>query len=132
MQPLHSVASRLASLALVLAACAPLDYDLAALPIPISAKRVPAAANVTPMRIESRNTLWIHGLAGHQTPDVAALVEEASRGYDRIAGFRVKQETNIHHWLLTHLSLTLVRMKRVVIEGQLIRDESAVSGQAGH
>lgn len=115
--------STLATIALLAGACAPLEYDLTGVPLPISAKPVAAGPNVTPLRIEARNTLWVHGVLGHDTPDVGALVTEASAGYDRIAGFRVKQETNVHHWLLTHLSLTLVRMKRVVIEGQLVRDE---------
>ena len=108
---------------LLAAGCAPLNYDLSSVPLPISAKPVDVDSGVvTPFRIESRNTLWIHGLAGQDTPDVAALVTEASAGYDRIAGFRVKQTTGASHWLLTHLSLTLIRMKKVIIEGQLIRD----------
>ena len=104
-------------------ACVSLDYDLSGVPVPISAKpETSDAVEVVPFRLEARNTLWVHGLAGHSEPDVAALVTEAAEGYDRIAGFRVSQGGNGHHWLLTHLSLTLVRMKRVVIEGQLVRE----------
>jgi len=110
------------SMALV-AACVSVDYDLSSVPVPISAKPAePGAAEVVPFRIEARNTLWFDGLFGRSTPDVAALVAEKARGYDRIANFKVGQEVNIHHWLLTHLTLTLVRMKRVVIQGQLVRD----------
>lgn len=108
---------------LLFAACAPLTYDLSTVSVPISAKPAEAGASeVVPFRIKEQNTLWIHGLGGQSMPDVAALVEEAAQGYDRIAGFRVKQEGGVSHWALTHLSLTLVRMKRVVIEGQLVRD----------
>ena len=55
-------------------------------------------------------------------PDVAGLVTEAAEGYDRIADFRIRQSGSFHDWLLTHLSATLVRMKTVVITGQLVRD----------
>lgn len=115
----------LAALALALgtSACLTLDYDLAGVPVPVSAKpEPPGAAVAEPFRIEGRNVLWLDGLAGHSQPDVAALVTERAAGYDRIADFRVSQETNIHHWLLTHLTLSLVRMRRVVIEGVLVRD----------
>lgn len=105
------------------AGCLSLDYDLSTVPVPVSAKPAePSAAEVVPFELEARNVLWIHGLFGHRQPDVAALVAEKALGYDRIAGFRVSQTTNVHQWLLTHLSLTLVRMRTVVIEGQLVRD----------
>jgi hypothetical protein len=111
-------------------ACVSLDYDLASVPVPISAKPAePGAAEVVPFRIEARNVLWFDGLFGHEPPDVVALINQQSRGFDRIADFRIAQEGNFHHWLLTHLSLTLVRMKKVVIEGQLVRD--AASGRTG-
>lgn len=71
---------------------------------------------VEPFTIEAHNVLWVHGLFGHAPPDVAALVA------DRIAGFRVRQDSGFHDWLITHLSLTLVRRRTVVIEGQLVRD----------
>lgn len=103
-------------------ACVSLDYDLSSIPIPVSAKPAePDAGEIEPFTIEARNILWVHGLFGRSSPDVTALVLEKSRGYDSIAGFRVRQETNVHQWLLTHLSLTLVRMRTIVIEGQLVR-----------
>jgi len=109
---------------LLLASCVSLDYDLTEVALPISAKPEPeGGAEVVPFRIESKNVLWIHGLAGQSEPDVAELVNEAAAGYDRIAGFRVTQGSSGHGWFLTHLSLTLVRMKSVVIEGQLVRDQ---------
>ena len=103
--------------------CVSLDYDLSAVPIPVSAKpAVPGEVTAERFRIEAKNVLWVNGLFGRSTPDVAALVVERAQGYDRIADFKVSQETNVHQWLLTHLSLTLVRMRTVVIQGQLIRD----------
>ena len=105
------------------AGCVSLDYDLSAIPVPISAKPEPAGeAEVVPFRIERKNVLWVHGLAGQSEPDVTALVTEAAAGYDRIADFRVYQASSGHGWFITHLSLTLVRMKTVVIEGQLVKD----------
>lgn len=112
------------SLGLVAASCMSLEYDLSSVPVPIEAKPVDASTSgleVEPFEIEARNVLWLHGLLGHSEPDVARLVAERAEGWDRIAGFRVRQESNIHHWLATHLSLTIVRMRKVVIEGQLLR-----------
>ena len=112
-------------LALLATACLSLDYDLSGVPMPISAKPAePGVAEAVPFRIEARQQLFLDGLFGRSTPDVAALVTEAGQGYDRIARFRVKQTTNVHQWLLTHLSLSLWRMKTVVIEGELVRDRS--------
>lgn len=122
----HSVLLRLvlwASLVGLGSACMSLDYDLSGVPIPVSAKPAPVdAVHVEPFRLEVRHTLWAHGLLGRSTPDVATLVSKLAEGHDRIAGFRVTQSGNIHHWLLTHLSLTLVRMKKVTIEGQFVSD----------
>ena len=110
-------------LATLATACVAFDYDLSSVPIPVSAKPAePGSGEVVPFRAEARNVLWFDGLFGHTPPDVAALVQEHARGYDRIAAFKVGQDTNFHQWLLTHLSLTLVRMKTVVIEGELVRD----------
>jgi hypothetical protein len=112
----------LALVSLLASACMSLDYDLARVPVPISAKPAPhGAGELTPFRIEARNVLWLDGLLGHRQPDVAALVAEASAGSSGIVDFHVSQETNVHQWLLTHLTLSLVRMKTVVIRGQLVR-----------
>lgn len=103
--------------------CVSLDYDLSSVAVPISAKPAePGVGVVEPFTIEAKNVLWVHGLAGQSQPDVAELVAEKAQGYDRIAGFRVKQKSGFHHWLIAHLSLTLVRMRTVVIEGELVRD----------
>ena len=118
-----SLSRLLLCLAPLLTACLSVDYDLSGVTMPISAKPAePGAAEVVPFRVEARQVLWFDGLFGRSTPDVAALVREAGHGYDRLASFRVSQETNIHQWLLTHLTLSLVRMKTVVIEGERVRD----------
>ena len=115
-------------LALVLAllltsSCVSLDYDLSEVRVPISAKPAEAGASeVVPFRIQERNTLWVHGLFGQSMPDVVALVAEQAEGYDRIANFRVSQVGTVGSWFETHLTLTLIRSKRVVIEGELVRD----------
>lgn len=120
------------SLALVLAlfvsGCVSLDYDLSSVPIPVSAKPLSDAdreAVVEPFELEARNVLWVHGLFGHRQPDVAALVRERAAGWDRIADFRVRQVSNVHHWLTTHLTLTLIRMRKVVVSGVLVRGTDA-------
>ena len=103
--------------------CVSLDYDLSSVPIPISAKAAEAgASSVVPFEIEANNYLWVDGLLGRSQPDVAELVREKAAGYDRIANFRVTQSAGFHDWLIAHLSVTLVRMKTVVIEGELVRD----------
>ena len=103
--------------------CVALDYDLATVPVPVSAKPAePGDGTIEPFTIETRNVLWMDGLFGHTPPDVAALVAERAQGYDRIAGFRVRQKSGFPHWLSAHLSLTLIRMRTVVIEGELVRD----------
>jgi hypothetical protein len=114
----------MAALTLTLASCGALQYDLSAVAMPISAKpAAPGSGRVEPFVIERKSVLWVHGLFGQSAPDIAALVAEAGRGHDRIAGFRVQQAGGFHDWLITHLTLTLVRMKTVVIEGPLVRDE---------
>ena len=113
----------LAPLVLLLAACVSIDYDLAQVPFPVSAKPAPAEVGPTePFQIEASHVLWVHGLAGRTTPDVAQMVIDAGAGSSGVYDLRVVQRTNIHHWLLTHLSLGFVRMRRVVVEGSVVRD----------
>lgn len=126
--PVPSMA-RLASRSLLLAAlvwpgavaCVSLDYDLSQVPVPISAKPA-TSGEVEPFAIEAHNVLYVHGLFGRNPPSVEELVSERAQGYDGIANFRVRQTSNVSQWLLTHLSLTLVRMRTVEIEGELVRD----------
>ena len=106
-------------LAVALGGCASLDYDLSAVPVPVSAKPAPDGDG-EPFRLEGKSVLWLHGLAGHSQPDVAALVAAASAGHGAITDFRVRQSASFHDWLITHLTLTLVRMKTVVVEGRLV------------
>ena len=117
----RSLAS-LVCLAACAAGCSSLDYDLSGVPVPVSAQRVPEREGVEPFELEAKSVLWVHGALGESSPEVDALVAEAAQGYDRVAGFRVRHSADFHDWLITHLSLTLVRMKSVVIEGQLVRD----------
>ena len=125
MSLLAPVALALLPIALAGAACVSLDYDLSGVPVPISAKPAePSDGQVEPFEVEARNVLWFHGLFGHTQPDVAEMVSEAVPEGTRITGFRVQQKSNFHQWLLTHLSLTLVRMRKVVVTGELVREST--------
>ncbi len=105
--------------------CGTIEYDLSTVPIPVSAKPAdPNSGTIVPLEIEKKSILWVHGLLGQTSPDVAAFVAEAAHGYDRIAGFRVSVSAGFHDWLLTHLSGTLARFKTVSIEGHLVKDAS--------
>ncbi len=83
---------------------------------------VSAAASVEAFRVEQRELLWVHGIFGRSAPDVSEMLASELEDCDRVTGFRVSQRTNVHQWLLTHLTLSLVRMKTVVVEGQRVRD----------
>ena len=101
-----------------------LDYDLSSIPMPVSAKPAePGEGQIEAFTIEAKQVLWVHGAFGRSSPDVTALLLERAEGYDRIADLRVRQQSNFHQWLATHLSLSLVRMRTVVIEGQLVREQ---------
>lgn len=101
--------------------CGTLEYDLSSVPVPVSAKPADAADGpAQPLLLTAKNILWVHGLFGHTMPDVAEQLTEASRGYDRIANFRVRTGPGFHDWLITHLTLSLIRMKTVVISGELV------------
>lgn len=106
------------TLLLLLNACSSLEYDLAGLPFPVSAQ--PAADRVAtePFVLEDKSILWVHGLFGESNPDVAELLAEAGAGRHGIANFRVTRSGGFHDWLVVHLSLTLVRMKSVTIQGE--------------
>jgi hypothetical protein len=49
------------------------------------------------------------------------MLAEHAAGSDGVASLRVRQGAGFHDWLLTHLTLTLVRMKTVVVEGEVVR-----------
>lgn len=108
-------------LCLGLASCSSFSYDLQSVSIPVSAKPLEKGATGVAFRIEKKTILWGHGLFGESIPDVASLVQEAAGDGTRITDFRVKVAGSFHDWLLTHLTLTMMRMKTVVIEGNVVR-----------
>jgi hypothetical protein len=78
---------------------------------------------VASFSVRKKSILWLHGLLGETVPDVAGVVAEAARGYDQVVNFRVNQAPRFGDWLATHLTLSVMRMKTVVIEGDLVRGE---------
>ena len=73
------------------------------------------------LTLEAKNVLWVHGLFGQSEPDVGDVLAGALTGAEAVADFRVSQATTFHDWLVTHLTLGFVRMKTVVVEGDLVR-----------
>ncbi len=108
----------LAGLLLPLTACLNLEYDLSPISVPISAKPADSGVVTEPFTLTAKNILWAHGLFGQSSPDVAALLRTEAQGSSGIVGFRVEQRSGFHEWLVAHLTLTLVRMRTVVIEGE--------------
>ena len=120
---MHAPLALACSSLLVLAGCHTLEYDLSEVPVPVSAQEAQAeASEIVPFEIEANDVMWVYGAFGRSEPDVGELVAERAQGYDRVANLRVRQYSGFVDWLVTHLSLTLVRMKSVEIEGQLVRD----------
>ncbi len=112
---------RFAAFAVLLAtaACSTLTYDLGAVPFDVSAK--PAArgnAAGEPFTLTSKSVLWVHGLLGKDQPNVGALLREQCKDCAAVTDFRVNVGASFHDWLLTHLTLGLVRMKTVTITGR--------------
>ena len=104
-------------------ACSSLEYDLSEISIPVSAKPVSGQPRLAePLMLSSKSILWVHGLFGESNPDFTAEIAEASKGYDRIADFRVEVKTGLHEWLVTHLTASLIRMKTVYVTGRLVKD----------
>jgi hypothetical protein len=119
-----------ASLALLclLGGCMSLPYELADMDVPVLASSsCPSAGHLAaePFSLREKQVLWVHGLFGHKRPDVRALVAEQADGSVRIENFRVRRATAIQDWLATHLSLGLVRIKTVYIEGTRVLAETA-------
>lgn len=104
--------------------CSSFAYDLTEIDIEVSVKPEPAGsgARVEPFSIETKNVLYVHGLFGEKIPDIRELLAEETAGADRIRNFRVRRFGNFWDWLGTHLSLSLVRLKTVVIEGDAVYD----------
>jgi hypothetical protein len=103
-----------------LTGCSSFDYDLSRVPFPVNASPAPAAQGGDSFEIRAKNVMWCHGLFGESQPDVAALILEHCPNATSIADFRVRVGATGHDWLLTHLSLGLLRMKTVTITGTAI------------
>jgi hypothetical protein len=104
-------------LLLLTAACSSLRYDLAPVPFPVSASPAARGATIEPFVTTGKSVLWVHGLFGDSQADVAAMVQEACGPCAGVANFRAGAATSFHDWLVTHLTLGLVRMKTVTVSG---------------
>ena len=114
----HQLVSALLLIGL-LASCSSISYDLKNVPFPVSAS--PASdesAEREPFEITGKSVMWVHGLFGESQPDVASLLREHCGECDGVAEFRVEVGTSGHDWFMTHLTLSLVRMKTVTIRGE--------------
>jgi hypothetical protein len=105
------------ALLLPLAACSSLTYDLGAVPFPVGASPAPAGVAAERFEVTDKTVLWVHGLFGESTADVAAMVRTAGGDCAGVAEFRAAAAATFHDWLLTHLTLGLVRMKTVTVSG---------------
>ncbi len=106
---------------LVAAGCQTLRYDLGSLPFPVSASPVRDPAAGDRFVFTAKHVLWVHGLAGESSPDVAGQLLANVLPCAGIADFRVQVGSSFHDWLATHLSLGFVRMKTVTVTGLRIR-----------
>ncbi len=102
---------------LLTAACSSLRYDLASVPFPVSASPAPLGVATQSFTTAGKSVLWVHGLFGDSQPDVAALVRDACGECAGVANFRATAGASFHDWLVTHLTLGLVRMKTVTVAG---------------
>jgi len=98
-----------------------LEYDLSEVFVPVSAKPAGVAASTVPFHLEGSDVQWVYGAFGESEADVGALLAKKAQGYDEVANFRVRYYSSFVDFLVTHLSLSLVRMKSVEIEGELVR-----------
>ena len=114
--------SHVAAAALILlAGCTTLHYDLASVPFPVSASPAdPKAGVAEPFTTTGKSVLWVHGLLGENQADVAALLREACGSCVGVAEFRATAAATFHDWLVTHLTLGLVRMKTITVTGQRV------------
>ena len=67
--------------------------------------------------LQQSYVLWLHGLAGERQPDIAGALLANCLPCSSIADFRVETSSSFHDWLVTHLTLGLVRMKTVTVTG---------------
>ncbi len=103
------------------AACATVRYDLAGVPFPVSATPVRADADGDRFVLQDKYVLWLHGAAGESQPDIAGELLANCLPCAGIADFRVDTSTSFHDWLVTHVTLGLVRMKTVTVTGLRLR-----------
>jgi hypothetical protein len=71
--------------------------------------------------LHDKHVLWLHGLAGETQPDIAAGLLANCLPCAGIADFRVSTASSFHDWLVTHVTLGLVRMKTVTVTGLRLR-----------
>jgi hypothetical protein len=105
---------------LLASACATVRYDLAGVPLPISASPV-GGADGDRFVLHDKHVLWLHGLAGETQPDIAAVLMANCLPCAGIADFRVSTASSFHDWLVTHVTFGLVRMKTVTVTGLRLR-----------
>ncbi len=104
--------------ALILAACANVRYDLAAMPFPVLATPRPADAPAgQAFEVKQKYILWGYGLFGEKQPDVAGALRGDGAPTAAVHDFRVSASANLWDWLGTHLSLGLVRLRTVKVAG---------------
>jgi hypothetical protein len=106
---------------LALGACSSLRYDLGSVPFPVSASPAAAGVATEPFSVTGKSVLWAHGLLGEDQADVAQLVRDACGPCSGVANFRATAGAGFHDWLITHLTLGLVRMKTVSVSGDKLR-----------
>lgn len=113
--------TRAAPLALVLlaTACSSLDYDLASVPFPVRATPATAQERAGEAFTATRKSvLWVHGLFGRSQTDVAGMLRESAADSAGVVDFRASASASFHDWLITHLTLGLVRIKTVTVTGR--------------
>ncbi len=112
----------LSLLPLALAAgCAHLQYDLSAMPFPVSAAPLRGGGVETRrFTLTDKHVLWVHGLCGESQPDVQGELLANVTPCAGIADFRVTSASSFHDWLVSHLTLGLIRMKTVTVTGVCI------------
>lgn len=109
----------------LLAGCSSFAYDLTPLPYPVAATpNRSAELQGEPFVLTGKDVLWVHGLFGESMPNVAELVREHCGDCRGVADFRVAVAGTFHDWLVTHLTLGLVRMKTVTVRGSRLGPKS--------
>ena len=104
--------------ALLSAACANVRYDLAGVPVPVTATPPQAGAPAgVPFEVKQKYILWGYGLFGESQPDVAGALRGDGSPTAAVTDFRVAASANLWDWLGTHLSLGLVRLRTVHVRG---------------